>query len=354
MAGKIYSKPIAFAVMATVAVLVGTIVTMAYPLVRPEMHVKVEGLKPLGPLELAGRDVYQREGCSACHTQTVRPLRSEVVRYGGSRAQEPTARYSLAGEFAYDHPFLWGSKRTGPDLAFEGWLKPAASWQREHLENPQKLVPRSNMPSYAFLSKEAIEPEAVQASMRGLRRVGVPYTDADIAAAPAAVQGKTKMDGLVAYVLSLGKAVDRGAPGGVEVDLAMANPLGREVAAVVKGKQLWEGNSCGACHGDEAHGQEGVAPSLVDDEFGGVKGDLPDAAYFAIIKGGSAVKPALGRPGLKEGGMQAYGADLSEQDIWSIVAWLRNQKGHEATESKQEEAREHAAPPAPVPVPATK
>jgi cytochrome c oxidase cbb3-type subunit II len=341
MAGKIYSKPVTFAVVATVALLVGTVVTMAYPLVRPDMHVKVAGLKPLPALELAGRDVYQREGCVNCHTQTVRPLKSEVVRYLGSRAQEPSARYSLAGEFAYDHPFLWGSKRTGPDLAFEGWIKPSAAWQKEHLESPQKLVPRSNMPSYAFLGGEKLDGADVQASMRALRRIGVPYTDADLAAAPAAVAGKTSMDGLVAYVLSLGKAVDRGAPGGIEVDLATANPLGQAVAAVTKGKQLFEANGCGACHGDEAHGQEGVAPNLVDDAFLGAEGDLPDAAYFAMIKGGSAVKPALGREGVKDGGMQAFGADLSDADIWAIVSWLRNQKAHEATESPRREAAEH-------------
>jgi cytochrome c oxidase cbb3-type subunit 2 len=341
MAGKIYSKPVAFAVAATVTILIGTIAMMAYPLVRPEMHVKVAGLRPLPALELAGRDVYQREGCVNCHTQMVRPLRSEVVRYLGNRAQDPAAQYSLAGEFAYDHPFLWGSKRTGPDLAFEGWIKPSAAWQREHLEDPQKLVPRSNMPSYAFLSGEELDGAAVQASMRALRRVGVPYTDEDVAGAPAAVEGKTSMDGLVAYVLSLGRAVDRGAPGGVDVDLAMPNPLAGAVAAVARGKQLFEGNACGACHGDEAHGQEGVAPSLLDDEFLGAKGDLPDAAYFAMIKGGSAVKPALGRAGVPDGGMQAYGADLSDEDIWAIVAWLRNQKGHEATESQKHEAAEH-------------
>jgi cytochrome c oxidase cbb3-type subunit II len=341
MAGKIYSKPVTFAVMATVALLVGTIVTMAYPLLRADMHVKVAGLKPLPALELAGRDVYQREGCVNCHTQTVRPLRSEVVRYLGSRAQEPTARYSLAGEFAYDHPFLWGSKRTGPDLAFEGWIKPSASWQREHLENPQRLVPRSNMPAYAFLSGEKLDGSAVQASMRALRRVGVPYTDADVAGAPAAVAGKTSMDGLVAYVLSLGKAVDRGAPGGVDVDLAMPNPLAGAVDAVARGKKLWDASSCGACHGDEAHGQEGVAPNLLDDAFLGANGDLPDAAYFAMIKGGSDVKPSLGRAGVADGGMQAFGADLSDDDIWAIVAWLRNQKGHEATEHPREEAAEH-------------
>jgi cytochrome c oxidase cbb3-type subunit II len=341
MAGNIYSKPITFAVMATAAILVGTLVTLVYPLVRPEMHVKVDGLKPLPALELAGRDVYQRESCNACHTQTVRPLKSEVVRYGGSRAQEPNARYSLAGEFAYDHPFLWGSKRTGPDLAFEGWIKPSAAWQKEHLQSPQKLVARSNMPSYAFLDGEPIEGAEVQASMRALRRVGVPYTDEDVAGAPGAVSGLTKMDGLVAYVLSLGKAVNRGAPGGVEVDLATSNPLGQAVAAVGKGKQLFEANGCSACHGDEAQGQEGVAPNLLDDEFLGAKGDLPDAAYFAMIKGGSAVKPALGRPGVPDGGMQAFGADLKDEDIWAIVSWLRNHKAHEASEGERHETSGH-------------
>src|SRR5512138_3170790 len=225
MAGKIYSKPVLFSVMTTVAVLAGSIAMMAYPLLRPEMHVKVAGLKPLGALELAGRDVYQREGCVNCHTQTVRPLKSEVVRYKGNHAEEPTGRYSLAGEFAYDHPFLWGSKRTGPDLAFEGWIKPSAAWQRDHLANPQKLVPRSNMPSYAFLDGERIDGPAVQASMRALRRVGVHYTDADVAAAPAAVEGKTKMDALVAYTVTLGKAVDRARKPGA-IDLAEPNPLG--------------------------------------------------------------------------------------------------------------------------------
>ncbi len=349
MSGKIESKPLAFAVLATVTVLVGTIVTMAYPLLRPEMHVKVPGLKPLPPLELAGRDVYQREGCVNCHTQTVRPLRSEVVRYKGNRAQEKAGQYSLAGEFAYDHPFLWGSKRTGPDLAFEGWLKPSAAWQVAHFENPQAVVARSNMPSYAFLKREKLDPDDVAAHMRALRRVGVPYgTDAEIAAAARQVEGKTSMDALVAYTLSLGKAVNRGAPGGVEVDLRRENPLAHSVDAVVKGKQLWEANGCAACHGDEAQGVDGVAPSLVDDAFLGVKGDLPDAAYFTMIKGGSDAKAALGRPGVKDGGMQAFGADLKDEDIWSIVSWLRNQKAHEAAEGHHDEAAEHA-PPAPVP-----
>jgi cytochrome c oxidase cbb3-type subunit II len=334
MSGSIYRKPVAFAVLATVAVLVGTAVTMTYPLVRPEMHPPAPaGMKPLDPLALAGRDVYQREGCVNCHTQTVRPLKSEVVRYKGNRAQVPTEQYSLAGEFIYDHPFLWGSKRTGPDLAFEGWVKPSRDWHYAHFDHPQALVARSNMPSYRFLRDGTVDADGVKDHMVALRRLGVPYTDADLAAVPAAVSGKTDMDALVAYTVSLGRGVDRsgGAAGG-EVDLAVLNPHANDAGAVSKGKKLFEASSCNACHGDEAEGQDGVAPSLVDETFLGVKGDLPDAAYFAIIKGGSDAKKALGRPGNADGGMQAYGGDLSDEDVWSIVAWLRRQKAHEAAE----------------------
>ena len=148
MAGKIYSKPIVFTLMVTVAVLAGSIVMMAYPMMRPEMHPKLENLRPFTALQLAGRDVYQREGCVNCHTQTVRPLRTEVMRYG---------EYSKAGEFAYDRPFLWGSKRTGPDLAREGGKRPD-SWHQAHYENPQAVVPRSNMPGYGWMKAEQARP----------------------------------------------------------------------------------------------------------------------------------------------------------------------------------------------------
>jgi cytochrome c oxidase cbb3-type subunit 2 len=331
MAGKLYSRAFSFSVLATVAILVGTIVTMAYPMLREDMHPKVEGLKPLAALELAGRDVYQREGCTTCHTQTVRPLRSEIVRYRGDRAEEPGARYSIAGEFAYDHPFLWGSKRTGPDLAFEGWLKPA-SWQYAHFEDPQAIVPKSNMPSYAFLAKEPVDAAQTAANMRALRRLGVPYADADVAGAAEALKGKTEMDAIVAYMLSLGKAVDRKGRGGGEIDLDEPNPLAADANAARKGLELFVAQGCTACHGEEAEGVEGVAPSLVDDAFLGVAGDLADAAYFAMIKGGSDAKGGLGRPGVPDGGMQAYGSDLSDADIWSIVSWLRSKKAHEAAE----------------------
>ncbi len=339
MSGKLYSKAFSFSILAAVVVLIGTVVTMAYPLLRPEMHVKVEGLKPLGPLELAGRDVYQRESCSACHTQTVRPLKSEVVRYKGKNAQVPSARYSLAGEFAYDHPFLWGSKRTGPDLAFEGWIKPSKDWHYAHFADPRSKAPRSNMPSYAFLAQEKVDGAEIQAHMRALRRVGVPYTDADLAAAPAAVDGKTKMDALVAYTLTLGKAVDRARKMPAKVDLAEPNPLPATDEIIGRGNRAFHQNGCDACHGDDAQGTEGTFPSLVDDVFLGVSPDMSDAAYAAMIRFGSDVKPALGRPGLADGGMPAN--DLEEDDVWAIVTWLRSMKSHEQREAPAHEAGEH-------------
>src|SRR5512142_2759048 len=149
MSGSIYKQPVTFAVVAALVVLVGSIATMAYPMLRADLHPRVDGLQPLGPLALAGRDVYQREGCMGCHTQTVRPLPSEVARYGGQHAKVPGGQYSIAGEFAYDHPFLWCSERTGPDLAFAGWLTPAVS-QAALLQDPQAVVLGSNMPRYAF------------------------------------------------------------------------------------------------------------------------------------------------------------------------------------------------------------
>jgi len=337
MAGRIYSKPVLFSVMATVAILVGTLVTMAYPLVRPEMHVKVAGLKPLGALELAGRDVYQREGCVNCHTQTVRPLKSEVVRYKGQHAEEPGARYSLAGEFAYDHPFLWGSKRTGPDLAFEGWVKPSKDWHAAHYADPRALVPRSNMPAYAFLVDAKLDPAEIQAHMRALRRVGVPYGEEDLAGVAKAVEGKTEMDALVAYTVSLGRAVDR-ARKPSRIDLAEVNPVAGNADAIVRGERLFQEAGCASCHGDHAEGQEGI-PSLVDERFLEAAPDMSDAAYAAMIQFGSDVKPALGRAGLQDGGMPA--SDLEEDDVWAIVTWIRNQKAHESRETPEQEEAEH-------------
>ncbi|MEI8118208.1 MAG: cytochrome-c oxidase, cbb3-type subunit II [Methylophilaceae bacterium] len=154
----------------------------------------IKGLMPYTSLQLAGRDIYQREGCFNCHSQMIRPFRAETLRYG---------HYSVAGEFVYDHPFLWGSKRIGPDLHRVGG-KYSDEWQRIHLSNPRDLVPESIMPAYPWLEKTLVDAEVMPAHMRGLRTVGVPYTDADIAGASEAVKGKTEMDAVIAYLQILG------------------------------------------------------------------------------------------------------------------------------------------------------
>lgn len=320
MAGAIYKNPISLAVMATVAILAGSVVTMAYPMLRADMHPKLETLKPITALQLAGRDVYQREGCVGCHTQMVRPLPSEVKRYGD---------FSKAGEFAYEHPFLWGSKRTGPDLAREGGLRPD-KWQHDHLANPQAFFAKSNMPSYAFLKGRLLDADEVFAHLSALA-VMHPELKPDLAKVKAELAGKDEADAMVAYLQQLGHAVQRRKVGAV--DLAQQNPLAGDKAARKKGKKLFADN-CAVCHGDDAQGVDGVAPSLVDDRFLEVDGDLPDAAYFAIIAQGSDVKAALGRPGLPDGGMTPFGAQLSKDDTWSIVTWLRAKKAHEQEEGE--------------------
>jgi cytochrome c oxidase cbb3-type subunit 2 len=152
------------------------------------------GVKPYPALNLAGRDVYVREGCYVCHSQMIRPFRSETERYGP---------YSLAGESVYDHPFQFGSKRTGPDLARVGG-RYSDDWHRAHLLNPRDVVPESNMPRFPWLEDNKVDGAVVTKDMEALRKVGVPYTDADIAGAAAAVEGKTELDALVAYLQGLG------------------------------------------------------------------------------------------------------------------------------------------------------
>jgi cytochrome c oxidase cbb3-type subunit II len=155
------------------------------------------GLKPYSALQLAGRDVYLREGCYNCHSQMIRPLRAETMRYGP---------YSQAGEFVYDHPFQWGSKRTGPDLHRVGG-RYSDEWHRVHMLNPRDVVPESNMPAYPWLEKNKVDSGSIGNHMTALRRVGVPYADADIAAAAGAVKDKTELDALIAYLQVLGTAI---------------------------------------------------------------------------------------------------------------------------------------------------
>jgi len=154
----------------------------------------ITGLQPYTALQLAGRDIYQREGCFNCHSQMIRPFRAETLRYG---------HYSVAGESVYDHPFLWGSKRIGPDLARVGG-RYSDDWHRIHLTNPRDLVPESIMPAYPWLEKTLVDAEVMPAHMRALRTVGVPYTDADIAGAADQVKGKNEADAVIAYLQVLG------------------------------------------------------------------------------------------------------------------------------------------------------
>jgi len=183
-----------FGILLAVALTFGGLAEIV-PLFYQASTVKAApGVEPYPPLELAGRDIYVREGCYACHSQQIRRLRAEVQRYGD---------YSVAGESVYDRPFQWGSKRTGPDLARVGG-KYSDEWHRAHLLDPQALVPDSNMPAYPWLEGEPLDGEDIAARMEVLQFLGDPYTDAQIANAPEAVAGRTELDALVAYLQGLG------------------------------------------------------------------------------------------------------------------------------------------------------
>ncbi len=177
-----------------VAISFGTLVELVPLMFLEETNEPIAGLKPLPALELEGRDIYIREGCNTCHSQMIRPLRAETERYG---------HYSVAGEHVYEHPFLWGSKRTGPDLARVG-ERYSDDWHRAHMYNPRDVVPESNMPAFPWLFDKELTGDLTGKKMASLRTVGVPYTDEDIAGAKAAVEGKKEIDAMVAYLQQLG------------------------------------------------------------------------------------------------------------------------------------------------------
>jgi cytochrome c oxidase cbb3-type subunit 2 len=188
------------AVLVVVVVAIGGLVEIVPLMMQAEVVEPLPGVKPYAPLELAGRDVYVREGCYNCHSQMVRTLRFETERYG---------HYSLAGESVYDRPFQWGSKRTGPDLARVGG-RYSDDWQRVHLLNPRDLVPESNMPAFPWLAETGVDAALVERKFRALRKLGDPYTDEDIASVAATVEGKTELDALVAYLQGLGRHAPKG------------------------------------------------------------------------------------------------------------------------------------------------
>jgi len=191
---RIEKNPWLLIALVLVVISIGGLVEIVPLFFQKSTTEAVTGLKPYSPLTLVGRDIYIREGCYNCHSQMIRPFRAETERYG---------HYSVAGEFVYDHPFQWGSKRTGPDLARVGG-RYNDEWHRAHLNNPRDLVPESNMPGYPWLATTPLVPADVVPKMRALQRINVPYTDEEIAAAPATLVGKTEQDALVAYMQGLG------------------------------------------------------------------------------------------------------------------------------------------------------
>jgi cytochrome c oxidase cbb3-type subunit 2 len=195
---ELIEKNIGWMIVLTILVVaVGGVVEIVPLYFQKSTTEPVAGVKPYPPLQLVGRDIYVREGCYNCHSQMIRPFRAETERYG---------HYSVAGESVYDHPFQWGSKRTGPDLARVGG-RYSDDWHRVHLGNPRDVVPESNMPAYPWLASTPLTIDDIAARMKALRRVGVPYTDAEIADASAQLQGKTEEDAVVAYLQNLGLAL---------------------------------------------------------------------------------------------------------------------------------------------------
>jgi len=194
---RIETNPWLLIVLILLVVSVGGLVQIVPLFFQKSTTEPIRGLAPYSALAVAGRDVYIREGCYNCHSQMIRPFRAETLRYGS---------YSVAGESVYDHPFQWGSKRTGPDLARVGG-RYNDEWHRIHLVNPRDLVPESNMPTYPWLEKARVDGAQIQRHMQTLRAVGLPYSDEDIAKSAEAVKGKTEMDALIAYLQGLGTAI---------------------------------------------------------------------------------------------------------------------------------------------------
>ncbi|MBU0479987.1 MAG: cbb3-type cytochrome c oxidase subunit II [Proteobacteria bacterium] len=283
-------KPVLLLVLATIAILVGTIITMVLPFATINTSGdRIESVKPYTAVQLAGRDVYIREGCNNCHTQTVRPLVSDVVRYG---------EYSKSGEFVYDQPHLWGSRRTGPDLARIGGKYPDG-WHLQHMRNPTSLVPRSNMPVYAFLDQNTVDPEYTRKKMDIL---GFPYTEADI----TGLQGVTEMTAMVAYLQKLGSDIPWRKNVKTEIIGPLTNPYLDDATVLEEGRSLYAAD-CAACHGSNLKG--GIAADISDL-------DMPDADLFKLIYNG-----------IEDSNMPSF-AKIGQNKIWKIVSFIKAQKRH--------------------------
>ncbi len=195
-----------FAIYTTIAVLIGGLFELIPPFFLTQTVIPITAVKPYSAIELAGRDIYTAEGCNSCHTQMIRPFKWEVDRFDPKKVYGKDG-YSKGGEYVYDHPFLWGSKRTGPDLAHESQIQDSVDWHKRHLINPRETSPGSIMPSYEWLfAKDAtLDPATIKSHMQGLEKVGVPYKQEDYDAVESQLAGKTNGDALIAYLLKLGR-----------------------------------------------------------------------------------------------------------------------------------------------------
>ena len=286
-------KPVLLLILATLAIMVGTTITMILPFkwVNGEAD-RISSVKPYNALQLAGRDVYIREGCNNCHSQTVRPLVADVLRYG---------EYSKSGEFVYDQPHLWGSRRMGPDLARVGGKYPDF-WHIQHMQQPTVMIPQSNMPNYDFLKANPIDPAYTEKKMKVL---GFPYTPAEI----KALAGKTELDAMVAYLQKLGSDIPWRQQAKAVVVGDLKNPFLNDPAAIKEGEKLFDGN-CHSCHDlkIKSGDADDVGPPLTNME------SFEDKDLFTLIHDGTGA------------GMPSF-ASLGVNKIWKIVNFLKNHKG---------------------------
>ncbi|MFH7320220.1 cbb3-type cytochrome c oxidase subunit II [Desulfurivibrio sp. D14AmB] len=281
-------NPLIFLLLATAVIMVGTVVTMVVPFayVNTERDA-IDSVVPYTALELAGRDVYVKEGCNNCHTQTVRPLVAEVVRYGD---------YSKSGEFVHDRPHLWGSRRTGPDLARVGGKYPD-QWHYQHMRDPASMAAGSNMPPYDFLDNRLVDPQLTRRKMAVL---GFPYSEEEI----AALEGKTDMDAIVAYMQKLGSDIPWREQAKTTVTGELANPFAGQAGAIAEGREFYN-SSCAACHGRGLTG--GFAPGLAGLNYS-------DQKLYTLIHDGI---PAGGMPGF---------AALGQERLWKIVTYINSEQ----------------------------
>ncbi|RJP20038.1 MAG: cytochrome-c oxidase, cbb3-type subunit II [Deltaproteobacteria bacterium] len=317
---SLYEKPVLFAIAAVVVISIGTLVTTFIPLFLPSTQPVSPLVKPYTAVELEGRDIYIREGCNNCHTQTVRPLRTEVARYG---------EYSKPEESAWDRPFLWGSRRTGPDLARVGGKYPD-SWHYQHMRDPQGMFPKSNMPPYPWLAAAKLD---TSLTARKVKVLGYGYDEAEVArqlsafrqsvtspayaaanarnqSISAALRGElTEQDAMVAYLQKLGKdlkAAQRASETAAAVPAATRNPFAGDRAAEEEGERIFKEN-CRSCHGEKGAGGFGPKLAVKDHKFGNGDADL-----FTSV--------ADGRPG----GMPSFLPQLGKDRVWKVVSYIRH------------------------------